>query len=176
MPGLKNVEQIAKLEGEQLERRTLSERVASAVTRAAGTATFAVGHMVWFAGWILLNVGMLRRVRPFDPFPFNLLTMLVSLEAIFLSIWILISQNHMSGQADRREHLDLQINLLAEQESTATLRLVRQIAERLGVSVADSDQELAAETDLHHLVTAMDEALPGAPGKSRPIPPAPLRS
>jgi uncharacterized membrane protein len=78
MPGLKNVEQIAKLEGEQLERRTLSERIASAVTRAAGTATFAVGHMVWFAGWILLNVGMLRRVRPFDPFPFNLLTMLVA--------------------------------------------------------------------------------------------------
>lgn len=179
VPGLKNVDQIARLEGEQVERRTLSERIANAVTRAASTATFAVSHMVWFAGWILLNVGMVRRVPPFDPFPFNLLTLLVSLEAIFLSIWILISQNHMSRQADRREHLDLQVNLLAEQESTATLRLVRQIAERLGVSVADSDKALAAETDLDHLVTAMDEALQGVPGKAgkaSPIPPAPVRS
>jgi uncharacterized membrane protein len=167
----KNVEQIAKLESQQVGARTLSERIAGAVTRAAGTATFAIGHLVWFAGWILLNAGIGRRLRPFDPFPFNLLTMIVSLEAIFLSIWILISQNQMSRQADRREHLGLQLTLLAEQESTATLRLVRQIAERLGVSVVDSDQGLAAETNLDQLVATMDEALPGSPGNASPTAP-----
>ena len=171
----KNVEQIAKLESQQVGARTLSERIAGAVTRAAGTATFAIGHLVWFVGWILLNAGIVRRLRPFDPFPFNLPTMIVSLEAIFLSIWILISQNQMSRQADRREHLGLQITLLAEQESTATLRLVRQIAERLGVSVVDSDQGLAAETNLDQLVATMDEALPGSPGNASPLPPASLR-
>src|SRR4029077_6496886 len=103
----KNVEQIAKLESQQVGARTLSERIAGAVTRAAGTATFAIGHLVWFVGWILLNAGIVRRLRPFDPFPFNLPTMIVSLEAIFLSIWILISQNQMSRQADRRGHLGL---------------------------------------------------------------------
>ena len=75
-------------------------------------------------------------IEPFDPYPFSLLTMIVSLEAIFLSIWILISQNQMTRQADRREHLDLQINLLAEQESTATLRAVHGIAHHLGVDPA----------------------------------------
>jgi len=175
MAANKNVEQIAKLESEQFEARTLSERIAGAVTRAAGTATFAIGHLVWFAGWILVNAGIVRRLRPFDPFPFNLLTMIVSLEAIFLSIWILISQNQMSRQADRREHLGLQITLLAEQESTATLRLVRQIAEKVGVSVVDSDQALAAETNLDELVATMDESLPGSPGNASPLPPASLR-
>lgn len=81
----------------------------------------------------------------------------------------------MSRQADRREHLGLQLTLLAEQESTATLRLVRQIAERLGVSVVDSDQGLAAETNLDQLVATMDEALPGSPGNASPLPPASLR-
>ena len=175
MAANKNVEQIAKLESEQFEARTLSERIAGAVTRAAGTATFAIGHLVWFAGWILVNAGIVRRLRPFAPFPFNLLTMIVSLEAIFLSIWILISQNQMSRQADRREHLGLQITLLAEQESTATLRLVQQIAEKLGVSVVDSDQALAAETNLDELVATMDESLPGSPGNASPLPPASLR-
>ena len=91
--------------------------------------------------------------------------MIASLEAIFLSIWILISQNQMSRQADRREHLDLQINLLAEQESTATLRVVNRIAEHLGVDVADcaDDATLTRETDI------------GPPGSSSALPP-PLQS
>ena len=117
----RNVAEIAKLETAQVDARNLSQRVAVLVTQAAGTSVFAFVHLIWFAGWIVINSGWARRfVRPFDPFPFNLLTMVVSLEAIFLSIWILISQNEMSRQADRRSHLGLQVNLLAEQESTET--------------------------------------------------------
>jgi len=164
-----NVQRVAKLEEEQLRARSISERIAAAVTRAAGTATFAIAHLVWFTGWIVVNSKWARgieRFDPFDPFPFNLLTMLVSLEAIFLSIWILISQNQMTRQADRRAHLDLQINLLAEQESTATLRIVHDIAEHLGIGGRASrrDPALVEETDIEHLASRMDEVLPDAPG------------
>jgi len=164
-----NVQRVAKLEEEQLRARSISERIAAAVTRAAGTATFAIAHLVWFTVWIVVNSKWARgieRFDPFDPFPFNLLTMLVSLEAIFLSIWILISQNQMTRQADRRAHLDLQINLLAEQESTATLRIVHDIAEHLGIGGRASrrDPALVEETDIEHLASRMDEVLPDAPG------------
>jgi uncharacterized membrane protein len=169
---LANVRRIASLEEDQLRARTLSERIARVVTRAAGTATFAVAHFVWFVAWIAINAGRVHGLKPFDPFPFNLLTMIVSLEAIFLSIWILISQNQMTRQADRRAHLDLQINLLAEQESTATLRVVNRIAEHLGVAPDKSvDTALAEETDLEHLVSRMDEALPDTPRTSTSDPP-----
>jgi uncharacterized membrane protein len=175
-PVPKNVEQVAKLETQQVEARTLTERIAGAVTRAAGTATFALAHLAWFLAWIVLNSGLVRRVRLFDPFPFNLLTMIVSLEAIFLSIWILISQNQMSRQADRREHLDLQVNILAEQEATATLRIVRRMAEHLGLDISDANVSLEQETNVEHLAAAVDEALPDSPGTSGDLPPATLRS
>jgi uncharacterized membrane protein len=172
----RNVAQIAKMEEARVRARTLPQRVAHVVTLAAGTATFAMAHLVWFGVWIAINTGWVRRVRPFDPYPFSLLTMITSLEAIFLSIWILISQNEMTGQADRRAHLDLQVNLLAEQESTATLRLVKQIAERMGIQVSDTVRTLAAETDLDHVASAIDEALPDSAAPSSDSPPPSLRS
>ena len=171
----RNVAQIAKLESEQIHARSLSERVAGSVTRAAGSAACAVIHFVWFAGWIVVNAGLVRRVRPFDPFPFSLLTTIVSLEAIFLSIWILISQNQMTRQAERREHLDLQINLLAEQESTATLRLLHRLAKRLEVDLEIPEAELSEDTDIEHVAGMVKETLPD-PGVSAPIPPPPMRS
>jgi uncharacterized membrane protein len=172
---LVNVRQIARLEEEQLHARSASERIAGAVTRAAGTAVFAVAHLVWFGSWILINSERVTRIKPFDPYPFNLLTMIVSLEAIFLSIWILISQNQMTRQADRRAHLDLQVNLLAEQESTATLRAVHGIAQHLGIDPAMylTDAPLAEETDIEHLASRMDEAMPDSPGTSALDPPRP---
>lgn len=170
-----NVRRIGRLEEEQLRARSSSERLAGVVTRAAGTAVFALAHLLWFVVWIGLNTGRIARIEPFDPFPFNLLTMIVSLEAIFLSIWILISQNQMARQADRRAHLDLQINLLAEQESTATLRTVQAIAQHLGVDpgMHRTDTSLAEETDLERLATKMDEILPDAPGTAAVDPPRP---
>jgi len=163
-----NVRRIASLEERQIRARSVSERVAGRVTQAAGTAIFAVTHLVWFIVWIGVNAGWVPGLGRFDPFPFNLLTMVVSLESIFLSIWILISQNQMTRQAERRAHLDLQINLLAEQESTATLRIVRRIAEHLHIDRdrSPADASLAEETDIERLVSKMDEALPGAPGTS----------
>ena len=163
-----NIEKIAELEAEHLNRRSMSERVGDRLVSLAGTGGFAVLHAVWFAAWIMVNLGWLRSVAPwltpFDPYPFNLLTMVVSLEAIFITIGVMISQNRMTRLADRRAHLDLQINLLAEQESTATLRLLERIAERLGIDpgavVQQERAALEAETDITELVTELDQKLP----------------
>ena len=173
----RNAGRVARLEAEQIETRSVTERIAGLVTRAAGTATFAIVHLAWFAGWIAVNGGFIRRIKPFDPFPFSLLTMIVSLEAIFLSIWILISQNQMSRQADRREHLDLQVNLLAEQESTATLCLVARIAEHVGIDPSPYlDDSLTTETDLGRIASAVDETLPEPPAKASGLPPPAMPS
>jgi uncharacterized membrane protein len=159
-----NIQKIADLEAEHLHQRTLSERIGDHLVAVAGTGTFALLHVLWFAGWIVVNLGGIPGLRPFDPYPFSLLTMLVSLEAIFITIGVLISQNRMARQADRRAHLDLQINLLAEQESTATLRLLGRIAERLGIkpeaAVKGEQVSLETETDIKELVTELDQKLP----------------
>ena len=156
-----NVARIAKLEAEALGARSLSARCATGLIRFAGTTTFAVVHLVWFVAWIAVNTGLVPGMRRFDPYPFNFLTLVVSLEAIFLSIWILIGQNEMEHLADRRAHLDLQINMLAEQESTAAVRMLQRICERLGIPQDDAvDTALAEETDVERIVTAIDQTVP----------------
>lgn len=91
--------------------------------------------MIWFAAWIIINT--VPGVDHFDSFPFNFLTLIVSLEAIFLSTFILISQNHETRVSERRNQLDLQINLLTEQENTKMLTLLGRIAEKVGVKIDD---------------------------------------
>lgn len=160
-----NIEKVADLEAEHLKRRTMPERIGDHLVALAGTGGFALLHVGWFAAWIVVNLGWVPRIPAFDPYPFNLLTMVVSLEAIFITIGVLITQNRMTRQADRRAHLDLQINLLAEQESTATLRVLTRIAERLGIEPEAAAQteraaSLEAETDVKELVSELDEKLP----------------
>lgn len=174
---VRNIRQVAKLEEGHLQRQSWAERLAGLVTRAAGTAAFAVAHLVWFVGWLLVNTGTVTVLSPFDPYPFSLLTTIVSLEAIFLSIWILISQNQMARQADRRAHLDLQVNLLAEQESTITLQIVRRLADKIGVPVADIDRTLTGKTDVQQIATVMDDLLPDqADSNGAARPPATMRT
>ncbi len=120
--------------------RTWVERIANRLTEAAGSTWFLVVHAAWFATWITLNVGAGRRA--FDPFPFGLLTMIVSLEAIFLSLFVLMSQNRESHIAELREEVTLAVNLRVEEEVTKVLQLVAGLYGRLGHRVAD-DPELA---------------------------------
>ena len=120
--------------------RTLQDRIADAITGFSGRMLFVYVHIAWFALWLLLNTG-LTGIRPFDPFPYGLLTMIVSLEAIFLSTFVLISQNRMSVQAEHRADLDLHIDLLAEYELTRVLQMLDAIQERLGIE-NDQDAEL----------------------------------
>ena len=119
-----------------------------------------LAHVLWFASWIAINLGWIPGVTPFDRFPFPFLTLTVSLEAIFLALFVLASQNRLTRQADRRSHLDLQIDLLAEREMTAVLRLLRDIATHLDVETtvtAEQLRDLAKKTDIHKLTDRVEE-------------------
>lgn len=135
-----NVEKVAAIEAEQKARRTIGEKVAEFVAAFCGSMIFVYVHIVWFGGWIIVN--SLFRQFQFDPFPYTFLTLVVSLEAIFLSTFILISQNHETQLTERRNHLDLQINMLSEQENTKMLDLLQRIAVKVGIE--NDDPETAA--------------------------------
>lgn len=136
-----NVEAVRRLEEEAKAGRTHSQRAAQAIAGFCGTMTFVWLHVAWFAAWIILNVA--PGAPHFDKFPFTFLTLTVSLEAIFLSAFILISQNEETRVADRRNALDLQINMLSEQENTKMLGMLAAIGAKLGVEF-DEDPSLSA--------------------------------
>jgi uncharacterized membrane protein len=121
-------------------RRSAEDRIADLITSFSGRMLFVYIHVVWFSVWILLNLGLFG-LEPFDPFPFGLLTMIVSLEAIFLSAFVLISQNRMTVQDEQRADLDLHIDLMAEYELTRVLQMLDAIQKKLGIAT-DGDQEL----------------------------------
>jgi uncharacterized membrane protein len=116
------------------------ERFAELLNDIASSTPFLVVHVVWFLIWISWNVGLLR-LQPFDPYPFGLLTMLVSLEAIFLSIFVLLAQKREAAIAELREEIALQVGLWTEQEVTKSLQLITGLYRRLGHPIAD-DPEL----------------------------------
>ena len=179
-PAARNIEAIAALERQALHDRSRLDHFTDAVTAAAGNPIFIVAHAAWFFMWIALNV---TRDRPFDPYPFGLLMLIVSLEAIFLSAAVLMTQNRMQRLADKRAHLDLQVNLLAEQELTAILQMLKAVSQRLGIEAAPGGgtiEGLLAETDIHTLSAALDRELPDSSTApvSAPAPhtPSPRRS
>lgn len=122
--------------------RTPLQRAADWMTRRASSASFLAFHVFWFVAWVVINTG-LTPIPPFDPYPFGFLTMVVSLEAIFLSIFVLMSQNRESHIAEVREELGLQVALRMEAEVTKTLQLVAGLFTRLGHKVGE-DPELQA--------------------------------
>src|ERR1700677_2449325 len=158
-----NIEAIAKLEQDALERRTAGERISEAIARFVGTVTFLLLQILLVLAWVAVNLNAVPRVRPFDPFPFGVLAVVVSSESVVLTIFALISQNRMTRQSDRRSHLDLQVGMLAEQELTTMLEMQRKICQRIGVDVAASTTELqgfAATTDVHKLASELEDKLP----------------
>ena len=113
-----NVQAIKRWEQAALHSRSSAEQLSDWIISTVAGGSILFLHFGWFAFWVLANLGIIPGITPFDPFPFPLLTMTVSLEAIFLSLFVLASQNRLSRQADKRAHLDLQIDLLAEREMT----------------------------------------------------------
>ena len=153
----RNIEVVRKLEEAANQERTTSDRVAMLIAKFCGSMTFVWVHVIGFAGWITLN--LVPNVEHVDPFPFTFLTFVVSLEAIFLSTFILISQNHDTRISERRNHLDLQINLLSEQENTKMLMMLQAIAEKVGAEIEpDEDMTvLAQETELEKVVAQIQQ-------------------
>src|SRR5436190_15603069 len=155
-----NVQAIKRWERAILRARSKAEQVSDWIACTAGSGPVLVLHVLWFGAWVTANAGAIRGIRPFDPFPFPFLTMAVSLEAIFLALFVLASQNRLARQADKRSHLDLQIDLLAEREMTAMLQLLQDIARHFDVQTTVTPErlrDLMKKTDLRGLTNRMDE-------------------
>jgi uncharacterized membrane protein len=133
---------VRALKASQAAKRSALENYADRLTRVASSGYFLAGHAVWFVAWIAWNTGLIPGVVPIDPFPFGLLTMIVSLEAIFLSIFVLMAQRRESSIAELREEITLQVLMRAEEEVTKTLQLVAGLYPRLGHKLAE-DPELS---------------------------------
>jgi uncharacterized membrane protein len=158
-PVTENIETILRLEDAELQRRTWADALADTIAEFTGSISFVVLHLGWFAVWAAWNTGLLPFGRPFDPFPFQLLAVVVSLEGVLLVTFVLIKQNRMAYLSDRRAHLDLQINLLAEREVTHVLRLLQRVAERLEIRDAMAAAELTDDTRIEGMMKTLDRKL-----------------
>jgi uncharacterized membrane protein len=137
----RNIAALVDFKKQHDSNKGVEERAADIITEFAGSMRFVYVHLGLFAAWIIINIGAIPGVRPFDPYPFVMLAMFASVEAIFLSTFVLISQNRMAALADRRADLDLHISLLAEHEVTRLVRMLEAVSVRLGVPV-DAIEEL----------------------------------
>jgi len=159
----RNIETVARMEEKHLTDRGHADRIADAVAAFSGSMTFVVLHIVIYTFWILINLKYIPFIPAFDPYPFMLLSMVVSLEAIFLSTFVLMKQNRMSKRADSRGHLDLQINLLAEKEMTMVLQMLRLIGAKVGArdSLLERDlDQMTKETPVEMLAAEIEDKLP----------------
>ena len=158
-----NIAAIAKIEEEALHRRTRTERQSDAVVRFIGSPKFLLLHVILVAAWSAVNLNLIPNVKSFDPFPFGILALFVSSESVFLTIFVLISQNRMARQAERRSHLDLQVGMLAEQELTMMLQMLQKLCQHAGVDVKSDAlqvQGFSKTTDVHKLASELEEKLP----------------
>ena len=162
-PAQRNIDAIVRLEQEFLAQRSRADRISDAVVDAFGTMKVLLVHFVVFVVWMLLNSGRVPGVAPWDPFPFILLTLFVSTEGVIVALLVLMKQNRMSRRADEREHLHLQINLLAEKEVTKMLQMQREICRHLGIQSALEDREaleLSRDTAVDRLARELKDKLP----------------
>jgi len=150
-----NIAALATRERAERHAAPLSARIAERITRFTGSMTFVALHLAVYGLWILANIGWIPGVPRFDP-TFVILASEASVEAIFLSTFVLISQNRMAAAADRRADLDLHINLLTEHELTRVAVLLGRIAERLDVPVHDEDREIERDVEPGRVLDALD--------------------
>ncbi|MEO8658698.1 MAG: DUF1003 domain-containing protein [Bryobacteraceae bacterium] len=160
----RNIRTIIQLRRKAARERGVQDRVADAITAFSGDMSFIYLHIAWFGVWILLNTGHFG-VAPFDPYPYGLLTMVVSLEAIFLSALVLITQNRLTDEMERRADLDLHIGLLTEHELTRVLQMLDAIQEKLGIEnhaaseLADLEMETKPEDVLAEIARLQQAAV-----------------
>lgn len=154
----RNIVKLTNLRRKADEQRGLTGKMADFITDFSGSLSFVYLHVAWFGFWILVNTGKFG-IEPFDRFPYGLLTMIVSLEAIFLSSFVLISQNRLSDEADQRANLDLQIGLLTEHEMTRVLRMLDEVRQKLGIESRDSElQQLEKEVHPEDVLAEIERA------------------
>jgi uncharacterized membrane protein len=166
----RNVETIAKIEKAAENHRTFGERVADHFAAVVGSWTFIILQSVLLALWVVLNV--VAWVEHWDPYPFILLNLALSFQAAYASPIIMMSQNRQARLAERRNHLDLQINLLGEQETTEILHLLRKLCEKEGIDVGTEEPTVAAleqQTKPERVIRQI-EKMAGEKGHGQPSP------
>jgi uncharacterized membrane protein len=157
----RNIDTLRERRAHEEANATLETRIASAITRFSGSMRFVYLHLALYGFWMVANLGAVPGVRPWDP-TFVVLAMMASVEAIFLSTFILITQNRMAATADRRAELDMQIGLLAEAEITKLVELVSDIAARMDVPGARHDEieEMKQRVQPEVVLDAIEEGEP----------------
>ncbi len=162
-PAADNINTIAKMEQQFLERRSWVQRIGDAIGSFAGSITFVVLHVVVFTTWFVVNCKLIPGIPAWDPYPFLFLSMGVSLEAVLLSTFVLMKQNRESKRAESRTQLTLQIDMLAEQETTKVLQLLQRLCAHVGLHEVQYDPEaklLAENTAVEDLVQQLKDKLP----------------
>lgn len=149
---------IKSFQGQAASKRTFSEKTADFLVETFGSVIFLVLNALWFVFWIVANLGLIPGMPIFDPFPFGLLTMIVSLEAIFLSVFVLISQNRTSKVDDLREEVDLQVDVITEQELTKLMKMLALFMEKQGIDLSrDTEaQEMMQPTNMKKIQQTLE--------------------
>ena len=158
----RNIETVAKVEADVLRDRSSGERLSRWLVRRIGTPTSVGFHALVILAWVSWNSGLLPGVSRFDPLPFSLLGLVATLEATLLGLLILASQNRLQHEVDRRFHLGLQINMLAEAEATKTLEMLHGLYSHFGLEVGSEDviDELKSDTDPQRIVETIQASMP----------------
>jgi uncharacterized membrane protein len=162
-PTHSNIEAIAALEHDALSRRTSIERISDLITKAVSNVGFLIAQLILISGWTLVNLHLIPPLKAFDPFPFGVLSLVVSSEAVFLTLFVLISQGRMARQSELRSHLSLQVGMLSEQELTTVMLMMEKLCQHMGVNVDASVHEVRSfsnATDVHKLADDLEDKLP----------------
>lgn len=147
-------------EAKSLRSRSLLTQISDDLTAICGSSFFLLFHIIFFSVWINVNIGWIPVVAPFDPFPFGLLTMIVSLEAIFLAIFILVSQNRSAYIGTLRDEFHLRVNLIAEEEITKILDILAEIRKEMGLKKEDPElKEMLERIDTNYIERSVLEQM-----------------
>jgi uncharacterized membrane protein len=157
-----NIDKIVRAEEEAIGRRSRGEAITAAIGAFVGTIPFIILQIMVFAIWAVVNAGTIPQISVFDPFPYPLLATFTSLEAVLLAAFVLMKQNRMGMVADRRDHLDLQVNLLTEQRATQIIQMLDRLSTRLGIDQHQDEvsRELGRHVAVEHLVEELHSRLP----------------
>jgi uncharacterized membrane protein len=151
---------IRSLEARELKKRSWAIRLADDLTSLFGSFLFLIINCLFFVFWILLNTGQINGIPPFDPFPFPLMTTIVSLEAIILTLIVLMSQNRSSFITSLREEIDMQVNLASEREITKILQVLRKLADKQGIRLDDKElDEMLKEIEVSYIERKLEQQM-----------------
>lgn len=147
-------------EAKSLRSRSVLTQLSDDLTSICGSTPFLFFHILAFATWVAVNTGLVPLFAPFDPFPFGLLTMVVSLEAIFLSIFVLVSQHRSAYIGTIRDEVHMRVNLIAEEEITKILKVLAEIRKEVGIKGADPELDKMIErTDTNYIERSIVDQL-----------------